>query len=97
MNILFCSCIILTNKFDEVIICQRPLGKFMEGFWEFPGNISECQSQRIEFLRMPITARAQAAAQRACWRQLASASGFAWREYWLSEEQFIFLLLLEIG
>ena len=38
MNILFCSCIILTNKFDEVLICQRPLGKFMEGFWEFPGG-----------------------------------------------------------
>jgi hypothetical protein len=67
------------------------------GFWEFPGNISECQSQRIEFLRMPITARAQAAAQRACWRQLASASGFAWREYWLSEEQFIFLLFTAVN
>ena len=38
MNVLFCSCIILTNKSDEVLICQRPLGKFMEGFWEFPGG-----------------------------------------------------------
>ena len=38
MNVLFCSCVILINKFDKVLICQRPLGKLKEGFWEFPGG-----------------------------------------------------------
>jgi len=38
MNVLFCSCVILINKSNEVLICQRPTGKFMQGFWEFPGG-----------------------------------------------------------
>ena len=38
MNVLFCSCVILINKSKEVLICQRPKGKNMSGFWEFPGG-----------------------------------------------------------
>ena len=38
MNVLFCSCVILINKNNEILICQRPKGKFMDGFWEFPGG-----------------------------------------------------------
>ena len=38
MNVLFCSCVILINKQKKVLISQRPHGKFMEGFWEFPGG-----------------------------------------------------------
>ena len=37
MRVLFCSCVIITNK-SKVLITQRPSGKFMEGFWEFPGG-----------------------------------------------------------
>ncbi len=38
MNVLFCSCVILINKKNKVLISQRPHGKFMDGFWEFPGG-----------------------------------------------------------
>ena len=38
MNVLFCSCVILINKNNEILICQRPKGKFMDGYWEFPGG-----------------------------------------------------------
>lgn len=38
MNVLFCSCVILINKQNKVLISQRPHGKFMDGFWEFPGG-----------------------------------------------------------
>ena len=38
MNVLFCSCVILINKNNEILICQRPKGKYMYGFWEFPGG-----------------------------------------------------------
>ena len=38
MNVLFCSCVILINKQNRVLISQRPHGKFMDGFWEFPGG-----------------------------------------------------------
>ena len=37
MRVLFCSCVIITNE-SKVLITQRPTGKFMEGFWEFPGG-----------------------------------------------------------
>ena len=37
MRVLFCSCVIITDD-SKVLIAQRPSGKFMEGFWEFPGG-----------------------------------------------------------
>ncbi|MBT4880067.1 MAG: 8-oxo-dGTP diphosphatase MutT [Alphaproteobacteria bacterium] len=29
---------VLINEIGQVLIAQRPEGKFMEGFWEFPGG-----------------------------------------------------------
>ena len=38
MNVLFCSCVILVNESNKVLISQRTNNKFMSGFWEFPGG-----------------------------------------------------------
>ena len=49
MRVLFCSCVIITNK-SKVLITQRPSGKFMEGFWEFPGGKVELRETPEEAL-----------------------------------------------
>jgi len=32
------SALVLADQDGRVLICERPKGKFMEGFWEFPGG-----------------------------------------------------------
>ena len=32
------SALVLVDQDGRVLICERPKGKFMEGFWEFPGG-----------------------------------------------------------
>ena len=37
-NIILVSTAILVNKKGKLLLTQRPLGKNMEGLWEFPGG-----------------------------------------------------------
>lgn len=38
MNLKLVVACILKNSLGEVLVTERPSGKFMEGFWEFPGG-----------------------------------------------------------
>ena len=37
-NLTIVSALVLVDQDGRVLICERPKGKFMEGFWEFPGG-----------------------------------------------------------
>ena len=37
-NLIIVSALVLVDQDGRVLICERPKGKFMEGFWEFPGG-----------------------------------------------------------
>ena len=37
-ELVIVSALVLVDQDGRVLICERPKGKFMEGFWEFPGG-----------------------------------------------------------
>ena len=37
-ELVIVSALVLVDLDGRVLICERPKGKFMEGFWEFPGG-----------------------------------------------------------
>ena len=37
-NLTIVSALVLVDQDGRVLVCERPKGKFMEGFWEFPGG-----------------------------------------------------------
>ena len=37
-KLVIVSALVLVDQDGRVLICERPKGKFMEGFWEFPGG-----------------------------------------------------------
>jgi len=49
MNIKLVVCVALIDKDGRVLIAQRPEGKSLEGFWEFPGG-------KVEMNESPETA-----------------------------------------
>ena len=37
-KLVIVSALVLVDQDGRILICERPKGKFMEGFWEFPGG-----------------------------------------------------------
>ena len=37
-ELVIVSALVLVDQDGRALICERPKGKFMEGFWEFPGG-----------------------------------------------------------
>ena len=46
-NLTIVSALVLVDQDRRVLICERPKGKFMEGFWEFPGGKLEIHTPQF--------------------------------------------------